>query len=553
MKKMTKSIFTLMSVLLTLTLLSITSVPCFAEDSTYWKESKARTALWDILSDIEINGANNQNTLKLSAFTRKHPRAQGTDEALLKLANIYIDEKKFDKAASPLGKIIRNFKDSELRDEAYYLKGYAEYMLGSAAKAEKSLGHVLTSATARTTLKVQANTLLEGITGSGNSTLSIGKEVSIGAILPTKGSYSRFGEEALRGILLATKTFGKDAPMGKGATVFVEAFNPSDKGLGKTVDNLLRKGNVEGIIGPLLGRTAPIIAKRAQSRRIPIITLTQKQDIQKTGNYVFRNSISPGRQAAKLAMHATEVMGLKRFAILYPENRYGKELATLFAKEVTQRGGEIISELSYPEKQSDFAKELKKLFGIKVEERLEGRRQIREYTTTNEIEALYIPDYYDSIGQIAPYIAYYNIEDLQLLGSNGWNSPRLLKFAGSHVNGAIFVDSFFPGSDRAETKAFVENFKKTYGYTPGTIEAEAYDAAMTLLTSIRKASSPANRRSVRDTIAKGTGFDGATGVITFDPDGDTNKELFVLTVKGRRIKEVKSEPLNENTGKEETQ
>ncbi|NIQ94532.1 MAG: hypothetical protein GWN87_10185, partial [Desulfuromonadales bacterium] len=60
-----------------------------------------------------------------------------------------------------------------------------------------------------------------------------------------------------------------------------------------------------------------------------------------------------------------------------------------------------------------------------------------------DFDALFIPDYADRVGMIAPQLAYYGIEELPLLGINGWNSPDLLRVAGAFVEGAIFVDGFF--------------------------------------------------------------------------------------------------------------
>ncbi len=366
--------------------------------------------------------------------------------------------------------------------------------------------------------------------------------MAIGVVLPIKGPYSKFGEEALRGVLLAADIFNTETSMhsdGGAPKVEVLTIAPSDfKSHDDILEELANDRRVLGVIGPLLSKTASEIAETSQREKLPIIVLSQKEGIPLIGHYVFRDSLTPRKQAEATAEFATEVLGLTRFAILYPSNRYGTELASHFRDEVLDRGGEVVGAKGYVEGQKDFGKELKELFGLEVEERMEGRRLIREYTSTLEVEALYIPDYYESIGQIAPYLAFYNIsnEEVRLIGSNGWNSPRLLELGGEHVEGAIFVDGFFAESTRPNTREFTRRFKEVYGYAPGVLEAQAYDATVALLSSIEK--SRHSRREVRDNIEGATGFEGATGRFAFDGYGEADNELYLLTVTEGKIREI---------------
>jgi branched-chain amino acid transport system substrate-binding protein len=124
------------------------------------------------------------------------------------------------------------------------------------------------------------------------------------------------------------------------------------------VDALAQAG-VTAIIGPIGGAEAA--ARRAQENRIPIITLTQKSDIVDIGDFVFRNFLTPGLQARALAEHAVAVMGLRRIAVLYPDEPYGRRFMLLFWKELVQFGGRITGIESYSADQTDFATPIKKL------------------------------------------------------------------------------------------------------------------------------------------------------------------------------------------------
>ncbi|MCK5237308.1 MAG: ABC transporter substrate-binding protein, partial [Deltaproteobacteria bacterium] len=198
---------------------------------------------------------------------------------------------------------------------------------------------------------------------------------------------------------------------------------------------------------------------------------------------------------------------------------------------------ELVGEVFYMDGQKDFGAELKELFKLKVEEKMVGRRLIREYTQEADIEALFIPDYYDAVAQIAPSLAYYNLQDMFLMGSNGWNSPKLLKLTKKHVEGAIFVDGFFKGSQTPAANEFIEKFRAAYGYTPGIVEAQAFDATRIILKAVERAGS-GERKYVRQAIEDTFDFEGATGVISFDEHGEAKKDVTLLTVSKGKIKEL---------------
>lgn len=476
---------------------------------------------------------------RLEGFIMDHPNAEATDEALIRLAAIYIELNDFENASKHYRRHIIDFPASRFAPEALYGLGISRYRHGDFNESADLLRTIEVHPLSTVLLKVKARGLLtqiESVIQSGSEAKAEdfeGGDYAIGALLPLKGSYSRFGERALKGILLAAEVFGSG-----GASVEVHA---RDVGLApanaeEAVMKLAGNSKVMGLVGPLLSSTAPRVAKRAERERLPVITLSQKEALPSTGPYVFRNFITISSQARTLASYSYEILGQRNFAILYPDNSYGREFAKFFTEEVIKLGGEVVGIKSYNEGQVDFAHELTDLFAIEVVERMEGRRRIREYTSGIEVDALLIPDNYNIIGQVAPYLAFYNIKEITLLGSSVWNSPELIKLAGEYVEGSIFVDGFFAGSSKEETTEFVSRFRELYGYEPGLLEAESYDASMILIRALQRGW--LTRRDVRDSLSEMEEYRGVTGPISFDGDGEAVKELVVLTVEGGRIKEI---------------
>jgi len=383
----------------------------------------------------------------------------------------------------------------------------------------------------------------------------------IGVILPLSGKYSPFGEQALKGILLAGGIFEtksqdkiqttnveiiikdtKDDPVASAKAVEDIALNTSITKWGET--------GVVGIIGPLLSINSTDAAGKAQELKVPMIVLSQKEGITKTGDYIFRNFLLPSEQAKAIAFYAINKLNCKKFAVLYPNSSYGTELANLFKEEVKKGKGEIVAEEQYKEGQTYFGKEVAKLFKIKETKKKEGRRSIRTFKATLTADALYIPDYFNTIGLIAPHLAYYNIKDIKLLGSNGWNSPKLIDLAGKYVEGAVFTDGFFAGSKREATSQFVNSFKDVYGTEPGIIEAQAYDAARIMIDAAVKsqesesgnqphsASLGSQKEEIRAILADLKNLSGATGNIAFEKDREAVKDIFMLQVRKGKIVEI---------------
>ena len=493
-----------------------------------------------IMEGIERGEPDEQGIRGLEDFISAYPASPVTDEAAFRLASIYIQKKDFKKASGHYKRLLEKFPLSPYKMESLYGLGYCLYRVGDIREAAAPLKSVLENTGSSVALKVKAQGLLSAIEDAARKKSDRPLPL-IGAILPMKGEYANFGESTLKGILLAANVFGAEKAEKEktGFDVMIKDSGESDKETEDAIKELSEE-EVMGVVGPLLSATATSAAKAAQKEKLPAIALSRKEGLPEIGNYVFRNFLTAKQQSQAIAEYAMRRLGLKRFAILYPENPYGKELASHFKEAVKKNGGLISGEMSYPPEKKDFGSELKTLFGIKTKEQLIGRRHATEYTTTAHVDALYIPDHYTTVAQIAPYLAYYNIKGVQLLGGNGWNSPELVKLGGEYVEGAVFVDGFFAESKKKGTKEFLERFKKAYGYTPGILEAESYDAAMILFSALK--GNPKNRDAVRDSIEKTELPEGATGKVRFTPEGEAVKELFLLQVKKGNITEIQEEP-----------
>jgi len=291
---------------------------------------------------------------------------------------------------------------------------------------------------------------------------------------------------------------------------------------------------VIGIMGPMAGPVATAAAREAQRLQVPLLTLTQEDGITQTGDFVFRNFLTPPMMMETLLQYAFRNMGMKRFAILYPNDSYGIEMMNLFWDETERLGGKIQGVESYDPKQTDFGREIRILAGLPKDRE---RPEKGKLDPVLDFDALFIPDSSMKARMIGPQLAFYDVIAVRLLGTNLWNTPDILKEDAEYLQGALFVDGFFRDSPSPAVRNFVDRFYFAYGKEPAEIEALAYDT-MNILLDILKDGKVRIREDLRDTLLQWRNYPGVTGRTSFTPTGDVEKELYILTIRGDEILQV---------------
>jgi branched-chain amino acid transport system substrate-binding protein len=375
----------------------------------------------------------------------------------------------------------------------------------------------------------------------------------IGCLLPLNGPFAIYGEEVLNGIQLGAGFFPESKKQDQGLELFVRDTRGEPDLAASEVEEMASKERILAIIGPLMSKSATAAAKKAQELGVPLVTLTQKEGITSEGNMVFRNFLTPAREVSRLVDKVAGEMGLRRFAILYPENAYGRYLMNLFWDRIEEYGGIVTAVESYKPAQTDFASQIKKMVGLYYP-RPESVAQVLKamkypsYDIGSEVEpgpeekpepivdfdAVFIPDTAEKVALIAPQFPFYDVFNFRFLGTSLWQSPQLTTLAGDYLQGAIFPSAFFPGSDSEEVKQFVERYQMSFRSHPGMLAATGYDTIV-LLKRLLKNGSLNTRQDIYDALLTTRDFYGVTGHIAFDENREVIKEPVLLTVEGQKI------------------
>ena len=344
----------------------------------------------------------------------------------------------------------------------------------------------------------------------------------LGCLVPLSGTYAAYGESVRKGVDLALLTFKAN---GRGRDFRVE-YRDTASDPGKTAQAVreLAEMGVVAIIGPV--GPAEEAAKEAQARGIPIITLTGRETVTDLGGYVFRHFLTQGIQVKSVTDYASGVLDLKRFAMLYPDEPYGRDMARLFETEVKRRGGVLVASESYAPKTTDFGKQIKKIIASSAKNTGPREPGIDGVALRSGIDGFFIPDSAETVGLILPQLRFYDVNETVLLGTNLWYSDKLISLAGQYLQHAVIPEGFFAESSEPQVVRFIERFREAYDAKPGYVEAVAYDTALIVFHTMNR--EPASHEDFRQGLIDMGNVRGVTGVTSFAENGEAEKTIYLL-------------------------
>jgi ABC-type branched-subunit amino acid transport system substrate-binding protein len=333
----------------------------------------------------------------------------------------------------------------------------------------------------------------------------------------------------------------------------------------EAVRELAANGDVAAIVGPLVSDECEAAASEAEAAGVPLLALNSKEDLVSGRQQVFRLRTTPREEVEAVVSHAFETLGARRFAVLYPKDKYGLGLRALFWDAVLARGGQVVASAAFDPGSTDFADPIRRLVGYelltpeeqaKLEERKKLLERARRLPTAEaraaveaakaitapdgsplppivDFDALYIPASHEQIVLIAPQLAFHEVKGATLLGTSGWYSPDLVRLAREYVQKAVFPVHYFPGSATSFVQQFTRDYARAFESAPTEFSAQAFDAANVALLQLAHGAD--SRDEVREGLRGLRAHPGASGVISISEDGNARKRPFLLSVQGKEF------------------
>ncbi len=346
----------------------------------------------------------------------------------------------------------------------------------------------------------------------------------VGCLVPLNGPYAKYGDMVIKGLNLASEDWNETHPNQRVTVVVKEAQAEPDLAT-QSLEKLVKEDGVMAVIGPLGTQTAKAVTPMANKLGVPLLTLTQ-QDEQAEGNrYVVHVFLDNRELVRTLVNYCKDKLGAARFAVLYPDDRYGQNLSKIFSEAVKESGGNLLASVSYKDKSTDFREPIEKLLNIAK------KNSPPTGIETTPFDILFIPDQVQTVALIAPQLPYNNVVGVTLLGTNLWGEAPLVQAGGVYVERALFATPFMLDSQNRHVKAFRESFEAKYNAPPSYLEAQAYDALMLFLEARSGFNGDVkDRASLLRNLLQIRDFEGVAGTYSFNQQGQLDRNYMLFQV-----------------------
>ena len=340
-----------------------------------------------------------------------------------------------------------------------------------------------------------------------------GNVIKIGVIAPLTGNYAQYGIAVKEGVELKVDAINNAGGINGKKIELVIADSKGD--VQESINafkKMISQDKVNVVIGEVVSATSQAISGLAQQAKVPLISATATSfDVTKGKDFVFRTTFTDPYQGTATAKYA-KAKGVKSIAILTnSSNDYSVGIANAF-KEQAKKDGITITEEKYTNDDKDFKAILTKVKG-------------------QNPQAIFIPDYYNTIGLIISQAKDLGIT-AQYFGGDGWDGIQT-NF-GAVAEGAIFASQFSPEDKAENVQKFMKDYQAKFHKEPIMFAALGYDT-VEIVEAALKSAKDLTGPSIREAMNGVSGIDLITGKLKFDADRNPEKAVTFIEVKGGKL------------------
>lgn len=338
--------------------------------------------------------------------------------------------------------------------------------------------------------------------------------IKIGALLPLTGGVSAFGELVKKGIDLAREQ--KPKVLGQDVEIIYMDTRSEKTEAANGMARLIDQQKVIAVIGEVISGNSIAAGEIAEKKKVPMVSPSSTNPIVTQGKkFVSRVCFIDPIQGTALAEFAFKTLKVTKAVVFTDiEQDYSVGLSNFFMERFQKYGGQVL-QVKYKSGDQEFSSQLSQALAFGA-------------------QAIVITGYYNEIALIAQQARALGYKGFFLAG-DGADAPELIKIGGQAVEGLYFTSHFHPDAPVTPvTKPFVEAFMKKYGTRPSTLSALGYDAYMIIIEAIERAKTT-KPELIATAIRSIKNFQGATGTITIDQQGNAIKDVVIIQVKNQNF------------------
>jgi branched-chain amino acid transport system substrate-binding protein len=343
-------------------------------------------------------------------------------------------------------------------------------------------------------------------------------KLTVAMVNPLTGDAATYGVSHKNGLEMAFAEINKAGGV-KGQEIelvtYDDAGDPKQAAAG--AQKFADQKNVLAVTGSCLSSNTLAMIPITDRARLPhTVVSSSTPKLSGRSKYFFRMAVQDAQVGILMADLLRQKLKVKKVAVLYPNNDYGKGLTAAIAGRLKEFGISVVFNEAYLATDKDYSALLTRINAANVDALALAGTYTDSALITKQARA---------IGFTKP-----------IVGGTGLYSPQFVEIAGKAAEGAYFLGAFVPTNPDPAVQQFVKKYKEKYGVDPDTFAALAYDQGYVLKAAMDKAAEKGaiTRESVHNAMAA-TSYKGITGTVTFDNQGDWVRPYLYITVKDGRF------------------
>ncbi|GAB6036380.1 penicillin-binding protein activator [Fundidesulfovibrio butyratiphilus] len=262
-------------------------------------------------------------------------------------------------------------------------------------------------------------------------------QIGVALLLPQTGQLRALAAKVLAGAKAA-----QEQASAAGTPVDLRVINTDDPAYVDQIAALPREVMLVG--GPMHASYFKSLPASGELSRRVFLTFLPETPEAEEGKQVWRFFWSFQDEVHAVINPAMDA-GVKRFGVLYPEDRMGKRLADFFSSAVTARGGQVSILQPYPPREPGKWNDLMRGLLKAQPSGPDGKT----FTIQPDFQALFIPDSLPSADQMISYLHMYQANTMLVLGPQAWSeslsrSGRRTAFNPIHYRFAFCSGAWWP-------------------------------------------------------------------------------------------------------------
>ena len=356
-----------------------------------------------------------------------------------------------------------------------------------------------------------------------SSTASAQDTIKIGFFAPITGPAAADGASAKNAVELGVKDVNASGGI-KGKKVELIVYDDRLKGEEAVAiaNKLIEKDKVVGVVSGSYSGPTRVSAPIFQKAGMPMVAgyavhpdVTWDPNAKKPNDFMFRNGFLGEIEGAAAAQFAVKDLKAQKISMIYMDNDFGRSISAGFAARAEKLGAKILAKEMY---------------------KFPGEKDFRPFLTRikeGNPDVIFAAGYYNEAASIVRQAKELGIK-AQILGEEGFDSPKFLEIAGPAAEGVIIATNLDRDDPRPLVQNFIKNYKEAYKEDADMVGASSYDAFMILVDAIKKAGTDA--KAIQKALLETKDYNGLTGKISRFAEGEVVKPVQIQIVKDGKFR-----------------